>query len=93
MRFDTGPRPPVDAGVQVGDVYQARGGGAFSPDFWLVVSVRNSACSVLGFKASGEIVSAQGYALRAFEDRAVVGRVDGIADLTLAVHWFGGSTP
>ena len=93
MRFETGPRPPVDAGVQVGDVYQARGGGATAPDFWLVVSVRNSTCSVLGFKAHGDIVSAQSYSTSAFQERMRVGVVEGLSDLTMTVQWLGGSKP
>lgn len=93
MRFETGPRPPIDAGVQIGDVYQARGGGQNAPDFWLVVSVRGSTCSVLGFKAHGEIVSAQSYGVASFVDRMRVGIVDGMADVVMTVQWLGGAKP
>lgn len=86
MKIDTSEVPLLDheRGVRVGNVYAARGGKGTAA--WVVISVRDRMCSVLGFDHTGSITSAENYGVHAFAFKGVIGRVDGLDELNLKLR-------
>lgn len=90
MKFDTkrpSPPPPAGRSAQVGDVYAAKGGKGESR-YWLVVSVvENKRIVVLGLDEGGAVVGGASYGAWAMKDRPLLGRCDGLENMSLEITW------
>lgn len=82
--------PPArfTAGVQVGDVYPAKGGRG-DTRFWLVVSLGHTGrtAHLLGLNAGGEIVSTASYGADVFADRPRIGWCEDISGFCPRIEW------
>lgn len=89
MKFNmnTPPRGILGEEVRVGNVYPAK--GPKPTVAWVVIGIRNSSAILLGIDAVGEICSVQTYYTKHLQDRPVIGRCDGVEDLSFNLSWFG----
>jgi len=82
--------PPTrySVGVQVGDVYPAKGGRG-DTRFWLVVSLGHSGQSahMLGLNADGVIVSTASYNSGALEERQRIGWCADVRGYCPRIEW------
>lgn len=81
-------------GVQVGDIYPAkggrgnRGGQPGYSAFWVVVAINaRGYAALLGIDREGQVVGAQTYSVHALEGRLLVGRATGVAKALVEVEW------
>lgn len=89
MKVNMGDPPKVcNAGVQVGNVYPAKGGRG-DTRFWLVLSLTNSEQSahMLGLNFGGEVVSTQSYSTHALREREVVGFCAEVSSFYPVIQW------
>lgn len=90
MNFTTPPRDKTDMDevpppVEVGNVYRSKGGKDTA--FWIIVGVRGNAAHAIGIDCEGEIRSTTSYGVHTFQRRQLMGRCEGILDLTLDITW------
>lgn len=86
MKFDLAALPEgvINGIVQVGDVYRAHGGKPTV--LWVVVAISGTAVHMLWLDRDGAICSSTSYAMRAIENRTLVGRCDELDGLVLDVR-------
>lgn len=92
MKVDLGETPPQCCeGVQVGDIYPAKGGRG-DTRYWLVLAVTNSdrTAHMLGLDISGEVVSTQTYSLHALTDRTRLGFCEEVRSFYPKIIWIKG---
>ena len=87
MKFDLSALPEgwTAEGIQIGDLYPARGGSG-TTRFWLVVAISPSGkqLHMLGIDAGGEVVSTTTYGAHVMEGRPRIGRVN-LSELFLPI--------
>lgn len=71
--------------VEVGNLYPGKGGRG-NTMYWLVVALTEQGCCLLGLNAVGEVVSTASYNQRAMRERALIGRVEGLVNLTFEIE-------
>lgn len=89
MKVNLGECPPqYRDGVQVGDVYPAKGGRG-DTRYWLVLAITNSdrAAHMLGLDSAGEVVSTQTYGIHAIEDRQRIGFCEQVSSFYPVIQW------
>lgn len=89
MRFNVSSIPAgvIQPSVEVGNVYPAQGNRPTS--MWLVIATSGRTAYMLGLDQDGNVCSAQSYNMHALEDRPVIGRCPGVADIKLDVEFTG----
>lgn len=73
-----------DGEIRVGDMFTSKNHRVTS--YWLVAAVRGSSVHVLGLDRHGGIVATATYGVHAMRERPLVGRVEGLSDITLTAH-------
>lgn len=89
MRFTprTEQEVPVRRLAVAGDVYPSKGGRG-DTRYWVVLSVNAKGyAACIGICGEGQVTSAQTYGAWAFEDRPLLGRCEGIADMSFEIEW------
>ena len=89
MKVNLGEAPPMYCdGVQVGDVYPAKGGRG-DTRFWLVLALTNSEKSahLLGLNAAGEVVSTCTYGTFAMAERKRIGFCEEVRSFYPSIQW------
>lgn len=93
MKVDLGDAPPECCdGVQVGDVYPAKGGRG-DTRYWLVLAITNSdrTAHMLGLDIAGEVVSTASYGIHALLDRNRLGFCEGVRSFYPKIKWTKGA--
>lgn len=67
--------------VRVGNLYPGKGGKGETA-YWLIVALTQHGCVCLGLNAEGEVVNCSKYYRSAMKERALLGFVPGIADMS-----------
>jgi hypothetical protein len=97
IRFDaTGaPEGAIDPGPQVGDIYNAKGGGRCASGdtivFWVVMSSWGDRVHLAGLSRDGRMLTTTSYGRHVLDDRRRLGRCPEIAALArvpLHIEWF-----
>jgi len=89
MKINLGAVPAeCRCGVQVGDVYPAKGGRG-DTRYWLVIALTNSERSahMLGLDIAGEVVSTASYGVHALEDRERIGFCEDVRSFCPDIEW------
>ncbi len=92
---ETSPLPEkIPTGVQVGDIYPAkggrgnRGGQPGYSSFWVVMAINQRGyAALLGIDREGQVVGAQTYSVSAMEGRPLLGRANGVDKVLVEVEW------
>lgn len=86
--------PAERLGVQVGEIYPAkggrgnRGGQPGYSAFWVVMAINaRGYAALLGIDREGQVVGAQTYSVHALEGRPIVGRAIGVEKALVEVEW------
>lgn len=75
--------------VEIGDVFSVNGGRGKGSRWQVIVGMTETHAFLLVFRGNGEICGVQYYGLHYLETRTVVGRVEGLDEISLNVNWFG----
>lgn len=98
MQFSMPDVPPEqcpEAKVEIGNVYQAKGGS--KTKYWVVIGISDNRVHVVGLDSEGAMVSVASYYKHVFcggsmwRPREVIGRVEGLDSLMFDIQLFGAS--
>lgn len=70
----------------IGDVYRAKGGPG-KTRFYVIVALSDRMAHAFGIDSEGVITSTTSYSQSVFAQRDVVGRVQGLEEMTLQLTW------